>query len=496
MEISDALPIQFWPFIKRITSGIQSLRVLFWDHFTYTNNNLIYGPNYAEWNTPTTFNELQNKPGMTDVCYYNPKDFADDIIVQFRAAPGGVYVLNMIRDDWHAFIFNQSIPEISSGLFQVTVAGSAQAKDAWGKYQFSICSPSNLATSNILPTISALNWTNQSDGGEDWNVSPGSASVTLTDVDDDSNRLMASFTDTDVDKVHVFNISGTCAIGGEDAQGYVLLKFYLNGVEVEPLRRRCIIVFNKNLNSQYSSTTNFSFKIVIPDLTLYQVDQVAISAHQTFVNAPTGSGFTVTLSTATASVYEPNALVYQKSDHYDCFWGEWDELEQGGYYGHVYGNQPLTPAARQTRSTVLIKYQNTDEFAGLDFSSSPGPEMYLRIPGRFIHESYPREEESMKLSSNEFLTLWSEQTRKVLLEVSHVPYYMHKKIQLALSCDFVNVGATEHISYPENDAAGQNAGVNIVARDAYQINEGDKRYPLKTASILLTDKETISRNLI
>lgn len=492
MEISDALPIQFWPFIKRITSGVQTLRVLFWDEFS---TNLIYGPNYGEWNTPTTFNELQNRPGMTDAFYIGPKDFADDIIIQFRAAPGGVYVFHMIREDWHAFIFNQSIPEISSGLYQVTVSGSAQAKDAWGRYQFSICSPVNLATANILSAIGAA-WTNQSDGGENWTVGAGSAAVILTDVSANSNRLLTTFTDTDVDKTYVFNISGTVSgTPGEDGQGYILLKFYHDGAEVEGLRRRCPIIFNRNQNHTYSSVTNFSFKIVIPDLTLYQVDAIAVSSHLTYVDTA-GSGFIVTLSTGTASKYESNGLVYQKSDHYDCYWGEWDEMEQGGYYGHIYGNQRLTPTARQTKSTVLIKYQNTDEFAGLDFSSSPGPEMYLRVPGRFVHESFPTEQEVHELSSNEFVQVWSEQTRKVMLEVSHVPYYMHNKILLALSCDYVNVGAIEHVAYPENDAAGDNAGVDVVRRDVYNINDGDKRYPLKTATVLLTDKESISRNLI
>lgn len=503
MEISDALPIQFWPFIKRLSSGMQTLRVLFWDTnppiglASPESTNLIYGPNYAELNTPTTFNELQNKAGMTDVCYFGPKDFADDIIIQFTAAPGGVYVFHMIRDDWHAFIFNQSIPEISSGLYQVTVSGSAQSKDAWGKYQFSICSPVNLATANILDAIGAGDWVNQSDGGTDWTVGAGSAAVILTDLAPNSNRLLTTFAATNVDKTHVFNIAGTVnGTQGEDGQGYVLLKFYNGGTEVEGMRRRCQIIFNRNHNSSYSSVTNFSFKIVIPDATQYQVDSIAVSAHLTFVDAVAGSGFTVTLSTATASIYESNGLVYQKSDHYNCFWGEWDELEQGGYYGYVYGDQRLTPVARQTKSTVLIKYQNTDEFAGLDFSSSPGPEMYLRIPGRFIHESFPTEEEVHELSNNEFLQVWSEQTRKIMLEVSHVPYYVHKKIQLALACDYVNVGAVEHISFPENDAAGDNAGVDVVRRDPYTINEGDKRYPMKTATVLLTDKETISRNLI
>lgn len=134
----------------------------------------------------------------------------------------------------------------------------------------------------------------------------------------------------------------------------------------------------------------------------------------------------------------------------------------------------------QSNCTKLITYSNDSNVFDIDYESgSPSAEFSIRLPLRFFHESYPQEEEVHALSTDEWLTLWSRLERKKLLEVGFVPYFMHKKLQMILMHDNISID-----------------GEQWVRRDPYQIEEGRMRYPLKKATVLLTDKNTIERNLI
>lgn len=130
--------------------------------------------------------------------------------------------------------------------------------------------------------------------------------------------------------------------------------------------------------------------------------------------------------------------------------------------------------------TGLITYSNHKDFAGIVYEGiSPTPEFQIRVPMVFFHESYPQEEEVHPLSDDTWLRLSSRMERKKLLDLGYMPYYMHKKIQLILMHDNIEID-----------------GEQWKKRDSYNIEEGDKRYPKPKANVLLTDKNFIKRNVI
>jgi len=130
--------------------------------------------------------------------------------------------------------------------------------------------------------------------------------------------------------------------------------------------------------------------------------------------------------------------------------------------------------------TVLITYSNHRNYAGLNYSDvSPDPEFSLRIPAIFVQDDFPQTDEVLQLSNSRMIQLNAEITSKWLLQVKQVPMYLHKKILIALTHQYVYIN-----------------GLAVVKNDAYEILKGNPRYPLKQATCLLTEKEDIQRNVL
>jgi hypothetical protein len=129
--------------------------------------------------------------------------------------------------------------------------------------------------------------------------------------------------------------------------------------------------------------------------------------------------------------------------------------------------------------TELFEYSNQRDFAGLAYSEiSPNSTFYLRIPCRFFHERFPEEDEAMELLNTNLVTSSQIKTQR-LLEIPHVPYYFHKKIQLVL----------KHRSVYNNDT-------RWVKEEKYEILEGRKDWPLKAATCYLTQHNSVQRNIL
>lgn len=131
--------------------------------------------------------------------------------------------------------------------------------------------------------------------------------------------------------------------------------------------------------------------------------------------------------------------------------------------------------------TQLIKYSNSTSFAGLDFTlSSPSTDFQLRIPAVFFEENYPQEQEDLELSDDTIVTLWSKIEAKKTLDIGYMPFYMHLKLQMILMMDDVTID-----------------GVSYRLRDPYQITpSSSKRSALRRASVVLSQKDFIDRNLL
>ena len=129
--------------------------------------------------------------------------------------------------------------------------------------------------------------------------------------------------------------------------------------------------------------------------------------------------------------------------------------------------------------TELIEYSNERDFAGLIYADiSPEASFKIRIPCRFFHERFPEEDEAMELTSSIITTSAQIKSQK-LLEVKHAPYYFHKKLQLVLKHHTLEIG-----------------GIAYKKEEKYEVNEGNKRWPLKSATCLLTEKNSVLRNVL
>lgn len=136
--------------------------------------------------------------------------------------------------------------------------------------------------------------------------------------------------------------------------------------------------------------------------------------------------------------------------------------------------------------TELIKYRNQRNFAGIDYEnlyddSSPAEAeyFYLRIPAVFFHQQFPGESEAIELSDSKFITLNGVMREQTRLETDYMPYYLHKKIQLILMHQYVEIDSRRWTK-----------------QDAYEIQEGNKRYPLKMAKCWLTERNFVARNVV
>jgi len=127
-----------------------------------------------------------------------------------------------------------------------------------------------------------------------------------------------------------------------------------------------------------------------------------------------------------------------------------------------------------------VEYSNTRNFAGLIYENLISPDISFTalIPSIFFHEQPDETDETIELV-NSVLSLNSELKEKRLFETDYLPYYMHRKIQLILKHQSVTI-----------------SGKEWVKRDAYEIVEGDRRWPFKKAKVFLMDKNYVHRNIL
>lgn len=129
--------------------------------------------------------------------------------------------------------------------------------------------------------------------------------------------------------------------------------------------------------------------------------------------------------------------------------------------------------------SILLSYSNHRNFAGIQYElSSPEEIFYIRIPSVFYHERYPEEDEVIELSSS-LVTLNGTVRKQRRLETDYMPYYMHEKLKLILKHQTLEIFNRAWIK-----------------QEAYEILEGDKRWPVKMARCWLSERDFVHRNII
>ncbi len=129
--------------------------------------------------------------------------------------------------------------------------------------------------------------------------------------------------------------------------------------------------------------------------------------------------------------------------------------------------------------TVLIEYSNNRNYFGLTYEDvSPALSFFLRVPAVFFHERFPQEDRAMERTSSTIITS-SKLKKQRLMQILHAPNYFHETIILALTHQNVTID-----------------GKTWRKEEPYEKEDGDLRYPLKRATVYLTEKNFLARNVL
>lgn len=380
-----------------------------------------------------TYNETVPK-GVHEACFCAPWQCDDEIIIQFKDETGGDFSLLVVNSD-ATVLAGVGFTEISEGVYSASFTPIAEGicdEDV----QLLIVNNSDVATgSEILvnPTFTSEIDPWTSEAGAGQNWVWGSDKVTLTFVGaGPSDPLEQTFAD---------NPAGTYLIqynieSDPTTQQTLIVRVYNSGVLVQE-----ILNINPPLGTADSTTFSHIIEISAP------FDQIKISVDMASAFATFGlTNFSLKPVTAGSDVVAKS----------DC----------------------LNVVAVQDE-TELIRYSNERNVAGLVYANmSPDPAFSLRVPCRFFHEDFPEEDEAMELTSSVITTSSSMKTQK-LLEVKHAPYYFHKKVKIILKHHSVTI-----------------RGVAYKKEEKYEINKGNPRWPMKSATCLLTEKNSVLRNVL
>jgi hypothetical protein len=138
------------------------------------------------------------------------------------------------------------------------------------------------------------------------------------------------------------------------------------------------------------------------------------------------------------------------------------------------------------KNTVLIKYSSVKNFAGLVYEDLVDDEVIecnLRVRGIFYHEKQGVEQKDIDLSNSKTINTASSLKIQKKLLIEDCPHYMHRKIQLALQH-----AVSGYVKINE---------VMWTISDTYEdFGTRPESYPMKAASVWLTRKNYVIRNVI
>lgn len=386
-----------------------------------------------------TFNESENC-GMTDACFCQEWEINDPILIQFQDSSGYTFYLTVLYDDGS---LSTPVAFTKSGTTYSINADATSLSITYTKRFSYLISRGSPVTLNTYTVLAPSAWT---DGSGIFD------SKTATEfIENSLNASKNAYLTIDAPAGIRVTLSYIITIAGAFS-GTVIVRTYLWNSSSSSIVSESVNDFQTDFTTAGPHTITAALEATD--------DADRIYMEVSFDGLTGTPNVTIDISGSLGAVIVVGGLE-KKSD---C--------------QRFYQDSDGDPAS--SNCSELITYSNDSNAFDLDYESgSPSAEFNIRIPARFFHESFPQEEEVHELSTDEQVNIWSKLERKKLLEVGYVPYYMHKKIQMILMHD--------------NIAIGQEYWVR---KDPYQITEGNKRYPIKMATIQLTDKDTIERNLI
>lgn len=129
--------------------------------------------------------------------------------------------------------------------------------------------------------------------------------------------------------------------------------------------------------------------------------------------------------------------------------------------------------------TKKITYSNARNYAGLIYQNeSPEIEFTFRVPSVFFRQRFPKEQESLKLSSD-VINLNSEVRTQQLFDTDYLPGFIHKKLNLIFAHHSIEI---------DNQF--------WVCEEEYELIETDRRNQKQKARVWLTEADEVIRNVV
>lgn len=380
-----------------------------------------------------TYNETVPK-GVHEKCFCAPWQCDDQIRIQFQEdfSPDVDYLL-LIKDSASAYLSELTFTEIEAGIHSVAFSPETEG----------ICDEDialEIATeADIIRLLAPSSWDNKGGGFTDFDSRTATQFIEAITSGPDgvvsANMPLVVPTGTKITFTYTVVILGTwTSVQGID------VRFILRDTSGASVSTNSDLDYVIETNGTYVFTETLTATAETAKLELL-VNTLAVSSGT--------ANFTLTITPSTIIYADPLAYT-------DC----------------------LNVATVQDE-TELIEYSNARNFAGLVYSDiSPDTSFNIRVPCRFFHESFPEEDEAIELTSS-VITTSGEMKSQKLLEVQHAPYYFHKKLQLILKHQTLTINNTDYQK-----------------EEKYEINKGNPRWPLKSATCLLTEKNSVLRNVI
>lgn len=390
MEISDALPVQFW------LTGC------------------------------ATYNEHE-APGVHHKCYCAPWQCDDQIRIQFTDTASQTFTL-LIYDNMEQLLSVQDFEEIAVGVYEMTLLLNEDSPDLCDQLiQLQI--RRNAGQQGIsLPALST--WTNSGGSGDPWTLS-SSPSIATVALGTTSEYLI-------VDYAFIAGVTYRITVTFTNTNNTAGLFF--------------VGVLDGSNNVQFSeSTSGGATGVNVADVLTFTAtaSTTRIGVSLQFL----GSNQTTTVNSVTATRDIGTSEIVAKTDCLDI--------------------------KQEHENSILLTYSNTRNFAGLVYeNTSPETEFTIRVPAIFFHQRFPEEDEVMELSTS-LVTLNGVVRKQRMLDTDYLPYYFHEKLKLILKHQVLELYNRQWVK-----------------QEAYEILEGDRRWPVKKAKCWLSEKDFVHRNIL
>lgn len=379
-------------------------------------------------NGEETYNE-KIVDGAHRFCFCSPWKCTDEIKLQFEDSSGSEYTLAVLNTD------SQIIKELqfdrSGNIYSTTLNPNVSPEICDEEVSLEI-----QTTTQLLSDHNFLNgsWVNRGGGGVDWTESGGFASSTLTNVSQNVTKiftLSAAFENKTYSIDWIFEVTSKT--------GTSSLSFRVHALDAgDNIISTTTVQGLISSTGVYTGTSNIDFT---------GASKIGISA------IATGTTFTWAFRSDYIKVFDDTSTVAFS----DCL-----------------------SVRNEQKETILIEYSNHRDFADLsNLNVSPDPTYYLRIPATFFKQRFPQESEVIELSNSRSVQLNAQVKAQKLLSIGPMPPYMHRKVILALSHQFVTID-----------------GKDWVKQETYELVDSSRNSPLNQARIWLTEKDYIKRNIL